>query len=59
MPLASLKQTKALMKHNLKEIIECIDHEAEIFMKRVAAPEMAEAVAAFIQKRQPDFSQFN
>ena len=59
LPLASLKQTKALMKHNLKEIIECIDHEAEIFMKRVAAPEMAEAVAAFIQKRQPDFSQFN
>lgn len=59
LPLASLKQTKALMKHNLKEIIECIDHEAEIFMKRVASPEMAEAVAAFMQKRQPDFSQFN
>ena len=59
LPLASLKQSKALMKHNLKEVIECIDHEAEIFMKRVASPEMAEAVAAFMQKRQPDFSQFN
>ncbi len=59
LPLASLKQTKALMKHNLNEIIECVDHEAEIFMKRVKSPEMAEAVQAFLQKRKPDFSQFN
>ncbi len=59
LPLASLKQSKALMKHNLDAIIECIDHEAEIFMHRVKSPEMAEAVAAFMQKRKPDFSQFN
>ncbi|ALH96522.1 enoyl-CoA hydratase-related protein [Acinetobacter equi] len=59
LPLASLKQTKALMKHNVKDIVECIDHEAEIFMSRVGSPEMMEAVAAFMQKRKPDFSQFN
>ena len=59
LPLASLKQTKALMKHNLAEIIECIDHEADIFMKRVGSPEMMEAVQAFMQKRKPDFTQFN
>lgn len=59
LPLASIKQTKALMKHNLAEIIECIDDEAEIFMKRVGSPEMMEAVQAFIQKRKPDFTQFN
>lgn len=59
LPLASLRQTKALMKHNLAEIIECIDHEAEIFMQRVASAEMQEALAAFMQKRKPDFSQFN
>ncbi|QIC70675.1 enoyl-CoA hydratase-related protein [Acinetobacter indicus] len=59
LPLASLKQTKALMKHNLDEIIDCIDHEAEIFMKRVGSPEMMEAVQAFMQKRKPDFTQFN
>ncbi len=59
LPLASLKQSKALMKHNLQQIIECIDHEAEIFMTRVKSPEMAEAVSAFMQKRKPDFSQFN
>lgn len=59
LPLASLKQTKALMKHNLQEILDCIDHEAEIFMQRVASAEMMEAVQAFMQKRKPDFSQFN
>ena len=47
------------MKHNLAEIIECIDDEAEIFMKRVGSPEMTEAVQAFMQKRKPDFTQFN
>lgn len=59
LPLASLKQTKALMKHNLAEIVQCIDDEAEIFMQRVASPEMMEAVQAFMQKRKPDFAQFN
>jgi len=59
LPLASIKQTKALMKHNLEEIIQCVDDEAVIFMQRVKSPEMAEAVAAFMQKRKPNFSQFN
>lgn len=59
LPLASLRQTKALMKHNLAEIIQCIDDEAEIFMQRVASAEMKEAIAAFMQKRAADFSQFN
>ena len=59
LPLASLKQTKALMKYNLTEILSCIDDEAEIFMQRVGSAEMMEAVQAFIQKRQPDFSPFN
>lgn len=59
LPLASIKQTKALMKHNLQEILDCVDDEAEIFMQRVTSAEMAEAVAAFMQKRKPDFAQFN
>ncbi|MFV5502415.1 MULTISPECIES: enoyl-CoA hydratase-related protein [unclassified Acinetobacter] len=59
LPLASLKQSKALMKHNLDEIVEWIDHEAEIFMNRVGSAEMMEAVQAFMQKRKPDFTQFN
>ena len=59
LPLASLKQTKALMKHNLPEILKCLDDEAEIFMQRVQSPETREAVSAFMQKRQPNFMQFN
>lgn len=58
LPLASIKQSKALMKQDLSEIINCIDNEAEIFMQRVQSVEMKEAVQAFMQKRQPDFSQF-
>lgn len=43
LPLASLKQTKALMKKDLADIITCVDEEAEIFMQRVRSPEMMEA----------------
>ncbi len=50
LPLASLKQSKALMKHNVDEIVEWIDHEAEIFMQRVGSPEMMEAVASLYAK---------
>ncbi|WP_120430391.1 enoyl-CoA hydratase-related protein [Acinetobacter baylyi] len=59
LPLASIKQSKALMKQDLADTIKCIDDEAEIFMQRVRSPEMKEAVQAFMQKRQPDFSQFS
>lgn len=59
LPLASLKQTKALMKKDLADIVACVDEEAEIFMQRVRSAEMMEAVQAFMQKRKPDFSQFN
>ena len=59
LPIASLKQTKALMKQNLPEILEWIDEEAEIFMQRVKSPELHEAVNAFLEKREADFSKFN
>lgn len=58
LPLASLKQSKALMKHNIAETLAYIDDEAEIFMQRVQSPETKEAVTAFMEKRKPDFSQF-
>ncbi|KAA8735288.1 enoyl-CoA hydratase [Acinetobacter qingfengensis] len=59
LPLASLKQSKALMKANLNEIVDWIDHEAKIFMQRVKSPEMREALSAFKEKRKADFSQFS
>lgn len=59
LPIASLKAVKALMKQNLSQILQCIDVEAEVVMQRAKSPEMFEAVMAFMQKRQPDFSQFH
>lgn len=59
LPIASLKAVKSLMKHNLDQILKCIDDEAEVVMQRAQSPEMFEAVSAFMQKRKPDFSQFN
>ncbi|PVZ88645.1 enoyl-CoA hydratase [Serratia sp. S1B] len=59
LPIASLKQTKALMKQNLLEILAWIDEEAEIFMQRVKSPELHEAINAFLEKREADFSKFN
>ena len=59
LPIASLKQSKALMKADKDDIVAWIDHEAEIFMQRVKSPEMIEALTAFKEKRKADFSKFN
>lgn len=58
LPLASLKAVKSLMKHNLNKIIQCIDREAEVVVNRLQSPEIHEAIAALMQKRKADFSQF-
>ena len=36
-----------------------ISEELELFRERVQSPEAAEAFAAFMEKRMPDFSRFN
>lgn len=59
LPLASLRQSKGLMKANMQDTINWIDHEAEIFMQRVRSPEMQEALMAFQEKRKADFSKFH
>lgn len=58
LPQGSLKAVKSLMKSNIDEIIKRIDDEAEVVMQRAQSPETFEAVSAFMQKRKPDFSQF-
>lgn len=59
LPIASLQIVKSQMKHNLQQILACIDHEAEIVCQRIQSPELMEAISAFMQKRKPDFSPFN
>lgn len=46
------------MKHNLNEIIQCIDREAEVVVNRLQSSEIHEAITALMQKRKADFSQF-
>lgn len=59
LPLASLRQTKTLINHDLDHVIACIDDEANVFMQRVKSPEMQEALMAFKEKRRPDFTNLN
>ena len=59
MPLSSLKIIKRQIRKPLDQVIQCIDDEAEVVATRLKSPEMLEAVMAFLQKRQPDFSPFN
>lgn len=58
-PAASLRLTKALLKQHIRPRLAAhMREEAEHFMKRLQSPEAAEAMAAFSEKRRPDFLQF-
>lgn len=52
----ALAITKDLLKQNRAQIAERMNLEAGYFAERLASPELAEAVTAFIEKRPPDFS---
>jgi len=56
-PPGALAATKALMRRT--EVIEAVMRaEFDAFAARLATPEAAEAFAAFIERRPPDFSHF-
>ncbi len=54
-PPTALKLTKALMRDS-GAALERMKREGEHFMAQLASPEVAEAIAAFFEKRKPDFS---
>ena len=56
-PARSLAETKALMR-DVPALLEHTRREIEVFAARLRSPEAAEALAAFTQKRRPDFAQF-
>ncbi|MFX1673289.1 enoyl-CoA hydratase [Paraburkholderia sp. A2WS-5] len=59
-PASSLRATKALMKRaSAPEIEARMDEEGAQFRKMLTAPEAREAFTAFLQKRKPDFRQFD
>ncbi|QBQ96683.1 enoyl-CoA hydratase [Paraburkholderia pallida] len=60
LPASSLRVTKALMKRASEhEIKTQMDEEFVHFGKMLLAPEAREAFTAFLQKRKPDFRQFD
>ena len=58
-PLAALRQTKALMNADVDTVHARIDAEAKVFGERLIGEEVKEAIAAFFEKRPPDFSKFD
>ena len=58
LPPEALRQTKALIKNGAPGLQARMAEELVLFRKRVASPEAAEAFAAFVEKRKPDFSRF-
>jgi enoyl-CoA hydratase/carnithine racemase len=59
LPPASVRQTKALLKHGRDDVAGRIEEELALFRERLRSPEAAEAFAAFLEKRKADFSGFS
>lgn len=57
-PPAALRASKALMRQRTEPVLERMEREFEAFGAALSSPEAAEAMAAFFEKREPDFSQF-
>ncbi|HYE96266.1 MAG TPA: enoyl-CoA hydratase [Rubricoccaceae bacterium] len=59
-PPAAVRLTKALLRRaGAGSVAEAMEVEAGHFVERLAAPEAQEALAAFLEKRLPDFSRFD
>ena len=58
-PAAALRVTKAMVRNARLPLDQRIRDEMEPFFERVRSPEAQEAFNAFMEKRAPDFSQFD
>ena len=59
LPPTPIRLAKSMMKkHFTDKIMETNDKEFRSFVGRLSSPEAGEAVQAFMEKRKPDFSQF-
>lgn len=55
-PPQALMATKALLKSGSATVAERMDEEVAVFARQLQSAELKEAVAAFFEKRAPDFS---
>lgn len=58
-PPAAVRAAKALMRGDLGPVRARVAEEARLFAQRLQSDEFREAAAAFLEKRQPDFSRFS
>ncbi len=56
LPPEAVRQTKSLIKNGRQDVPGRIAEELVLFRERLRSPEAAEAFAAFVEKRKPDFS---
>lgn len=57
-PPRAIRKAKKLLKADQEEVIRQIRLEMKEFVESLSSPECHEALAAFLQKREPDFNQF-
>lgn len=58
-PAASPRLTKARVKAGYGDLGAVVAEEAPLIARTVRSPEAREAFNAFLEKRRPDFSQFD
>ena len=59
-PPAAVRLAKQQMKsHQKNQLNDAIESEGMSFIKGLSSPEAQEAIKAFLEKRKPDFSQFD
>jgi enoyl-CoA hydratase/carnithine racemase len=60
LPPSAVRATKTLIRHETRQqTTEAMTREFELFAKQLASPEAGEAMNAFLEKREPDFDQFD
>lgn len=59
-PAAALRASKELLRGPMREQVrEAMMREAVAFLERLGSPEATEAFTAFLEKREPNFAQFD
>jgi enoyl-CoA hydratase/carnithine racemase len=58
-PKQALRATKRLMRRDTEPLTETMKQEVILFSQGLGSPEFTEAVAAFAEKRTPNFTQFD